>query len=521
MIVVECTAMCAGKSLSFDAAVMRAEHNVSNYGSFAFVIDVKRARSMGIRPLPVRIKTADGFEVQHEERSEADITNAPKAVGDTFDLPDSFGKDKVTKLAQWERKLLDLSLRNMLINMRMTKAVVPLLSSDVNTLEDALSDGEEFQVMPRPTELSIAGGGGVPIEVLSELGPFADFIALESKHRRLHSLYTENELNSCLTKMYRSAKTSMEENGASTLYLALGLLRWFERKTGGTARYAPIVLIPIDIVRKSASKGYAMRMRDEDAQINITLLEFLKQSYGTQIGGMNPPPTDEHGLDLPKIFAIIRHAVMNLPMWDVVEVGFIGNFSFSQFVMWNDIHNNNAFLENNKIVRSLMNGAVEWDCTIPESVDKEEAYLPVTVDSSQLRAINMAAAGLSFVLHGPPGTGKSQTITAMVANALAKGKTVLFVAEKMAALEVVQKRLAALGIQDFCLELHSNKATKKAVLDQLKRGLEIGVWGFATDYDKKIQDIRKMRSDLDAYAKALHVKRSFGKSLRQIGRAHV
>lgn len=516
MIVIECTAMCAGKSRSFDEAVTAAEFTVSNYSNFGFVIDVKRARSMGIRPLPVRVKTAGGFEVQHEERKEKDVTNAPKSIGDAFEIPDSTQKDTATKLTQWERKLLDLSLRNMLINMRMTKAVVPLLSSDVSILEDALSDGEEFQVMPRPADMTIAGDGGVPVEALGELGPFADFIALESKHRRLHSLYTEKELNSCLTKMYRSAKTSMEENGASTLYLALGLLRWLEGKKSATVRYAPIVLVPIDIVRKSASKGYAMRMRDEDAQINITLLEFLKQSYDTQIYGLNPPPMDEHGLDLPKIFAIIRHAVMNLPMWDVVEAGFIGNFSFSQFVMWNDIHSDSAFLKNNKIVHSLMSGAVDWDCKIPEGVDTDEAYLPVAVDSSQLRAINMAAAGVSFVLHGPPGTGKSQTITAMIANALTKGKTVLFVAEKMAALEVVQKRLAALGIQDFCLELHSNKATKKAVLDQLKRGLEIGVWGLATDYDKKIQDIRKMRGDLDAYAKALHVKRPFGKTLRQL-----
>lgn len=516
MVVVECTAMCAGKSRSFDEAVTLAEHHVSNYGSFAFVIDVKRARSMGIRPLPVRVKTMDGFEVQHEDRKEKDVTDASQNKVEIFDLTDSSPKDQVTKLTQWERKLLDLSLRNMLINMRITKAVVPLLSSDVSILEDALSDGEEFRVMPRPADMSINGDAVIPIEALGDMGPFADFIALESKHKRLHSLYTEKELNSCLTKMYRSAKTSMEENGASTLYLALGLLRWFERKKDAAVRYAPIVLIPIEIVRKSASAGYAMHMRDEDAQINITLLEFLKQQFDIQINGLNPPPMDEHGLDMPKIFAIIRRAVMNLPMWDVVEVGFIGNFSFSQFVMWNDIHSNSEFLEKNKIVHSLMMGAVDWDCTIPKGVDTDEAYLPVTVDSSQLRAINMAAAGTSFVLHGPPGTGKSQTITAMVANALTKGKTVLFVAEKRAALEVVQKRLAALGIQDFCLELHSNKATKKAVLDQLRRGLEIGAWGMKTDYDKKIQDIRKMRAELDAYAKALHVKRPFGKSLRQL-----
>ena len=299
MIVVECTAMCAGKGRCFDEAVTLAERNVSDYGNFAFAIDVKRARSMGIRPLPVRVKTAEGFQVQHDDREEKDITNATKNKVEIFNLPDPSQKGTVTKLTQWERKLLDLSLRNMLINMRMTKAVVPLLSSDVSILEDALSEGEEFRVMPRPADMSIAGDGGVTVEALGDLGPFADFIALESKHRRLHSLYAEKELNSSLTKMYRSAKTSMEENGASTLYLALGLLRWFEGKKSAAARYAPIVLVPIDIIRKSASKGYAMRMRDEDAQINITLLEFLKQNYDTEIYGLNPPPMDAHGLYLP------------------------------------------------------------------------------------------------------------------------------------------------------------------------------------------------------------------------------
>lgn len=222
MVVVECTAMCAGKIRSFDDAVTLAEHNVSNYGSFAFVIDVKRARSMGIRPLPVRVKTDNGFEVRHEDRKEKDVTNASRKKVEVFNLPDQPQKEQVTKLTQWERKLLDLSLRNMLINMRMTKEVIPLLCSDVSILEDALSDGEEFQVMPRPANMSFAGDGGVTVEALGELGPFADFIALESKHKRLHSLYSEMELKACLTKMYRSAKTSMEENGASTLYLALG-----------------------------------------------------------------------------------------------------------------------------------------------------------------------------------------------------------------------------------------------------------------------------------------------------------
>lgn len=516
ILVVECTAMNAGHSLDFDRANKAALDHVADYRNFEFVIDVARARSMGIRPLPVRVMTDAGFVVKHEERSEKDVTSAPTSVGQTFDLSNLGEKVQATKQLQWERKLLDMSMRNMLINMRFTKAVVPLLAEDLGIIEDSLSDGEEFQVLPRPDNMAIQGEG-IPIEALTDLGPFSEFIALEGKHKKLHSFYPEKELTACLTKMFRSAKTSLEENGASTLYLALGLLRWVEgKKSAGTVRYAPIILLPIDITRKSASKGYTMCMRDEDAQLNITLLEFLKQNYEIEILGLNPLPTDEHGLDLSKIYAIVRHAVLDLPGWDVVEAGFIGNFSFSQFVMWNDIHSRSDMLERNDIVRSLINGAVDWDCTIPESVNTDEAYLPITVDSSQLRAINMAAGGVSFVLHGPPGTGKSQTITAMIANALTKGQTILFVAEKMAALEVVQKRMEALGIGDFCLELHSNKATKKAVLDQLKKVLEISVYGLSTEYDKKIQDIRAMRANLDAYVEKLHERRAFGKTLREL-----
>lgn len=517
LIVVECTAMCSGKTNNFDAAIQMAENSVGNYCDFVFAIDVLRARRSGVLPLPMRIKTDIGYKIKDEDRSDIDITSKPENIGYTIDKNDLDGTNKVTKQTQWERKLLDMSMRNMLINMRLTKAVVPLLTADVEGIEDALADGEEFQLIPRPAEWDLANIHVFTEETTNELGPYKDLIALECKHKKIPTVYSESELNVTLTKMYRSAKTSMEENGASTLYLALGLIRWFEKKNGeNPARYAPIVLIPIDIIRKSASKGYVMHMRDEDAQVNITLLEFFKQNYGITIGGLSPIPTDEHGLDIKKIFAIVRHAIMNEKMWDIIEAGFIGNFSFSQFVMWNDIHSRTDFLEKNKIVHGLMNGIVDWDCSIPENIDTNEAYLPITADSSQLRAINMAANGVSFVLHGPPGTGKSQTITAMIANALTKGKTILFVAEKMAALEVVQKRLTAIGIGDFCLELHSNKATKKVVLDQLKKGLELGVWSTKTDYENKIVGIRKLKADLDAYVKTLHMKRPFGKSLREL-----
>src|SRR5439155_16863448 len=94
-------------------------------------------------------------------------------------------------------------------------------------------------------------------------------------------------------------------------------------------------------------------------------------------------------------------------------------------------------------------------------------------DPSQHSAVVDVLRGIaSLVIQGPPGTGKSQTITNIIAAALNEGLSVLFVAEKMAALEVVKKRLDAAGLEAFCLELHSSKTSKTSVTDSLKRRLE-------------------------------------------------
>lgn len=269
---------------------------------------------------------------------------------------------------------------------------------------------------------------------------------------------------------------SIEENGANTLYIALGLLKWYESERSRKARYAPLLLLPVEIIRKGGNQGYVIRRRDEETQMNITVLEKLNQDFQIRIAGLETLPIDEHGIDTRKTFTIIRKGIMNQPRWDVLESAYIGIFSFSQFVMWNDIKNRADDLARNKIVRSLMEGKLVWkpeSMNLNEYVPANDLYLPVSVDGSQMYAVDSAAKGKSFVLHGPPGTGKSQTITVMIANALAQGKTVLFVAEKMAALSVVQKRLNDIGLGSFCLELHSNKAKKKDVLEQLRQASEV------------------------------------------------
>ena len=514
--VVECTALVAGRNISFDQACSVAEQQMAGEGAVEYIIDVNRSRLSGVRPIPMRVHTDDGWHIERPELDESDLTQAPKAISGALEI-EEFQETPATRKMRWEKKLLDLGLRNTLINLRLSKSMIPILASSIDELENALSNGEDFSVLPRPADWHISGG--LSFDTMHELGDFSAVIQSEFKNHRLRAVLTETELEKTIKNLYRSAKTALEENGANTLYLALGLLRWYENPRSTKARYAPMILIPIEMVRKSAAQGYVIRLRDDDPQMNITMLEKLRQDFQITVSGLDPLPQDEQGIDTRRVFTIMRKAVMGQKNWDVLESAYLGIFSFSQFVMWNDIRNRSEDLAKNKIVRSLMDGKLAWDASemeIGDRVSEDDVFLPLPADASQLYAIEAANRGESFVLHGPPGTGKSQTITALIANALAQGKTVLFVAEKMAALEVVQRRLDSIGIGTFCLELHSNKSKKKDVLEQLRKATEVTKNQSAEAYAAKAAQIAGIRQELDDYAIALHEKQSYGLSLYEL-----
>ena len=511
--VVETTLFVAGQHYSFDEARAAAEQHLVGENPVEYIIDVARARLSGISPLPMRIHTETGWHIERETLRDSELTAAPKQFTGRISI-DTSRPEEVSKKTLWERKLLDLSLRNMLINMRLTKNIIPLYTSSLDELEDALADGSDFAIYPRPSEWQISSEPN--FENMHSLAGRESVIKHEFKNKRLRAALTEGELTKRLKDLYRAYKASLEENGANSLFLALGLLRWYEGNASLKPRYAPLILIPINMVRKSAAQGYVIRLSDDEPQMNITLLEMLKQDFGITIQGLDPLPSDEHGVDIRKSLTIIREAIKNLKRWDVLESAYLGTFSFSQFVMWNDLRNRSEDLARNKIVYSLIDGKLAWDACdmeISPRVTEDNVFLPLPADASQLFAISEACKGKSFILHGPPGTGKSQTITAMIANALAQGKTVLFVAEKMAALEVVKKRLEKLGIAPFCLELHSNKAKKKDVLEQLKSATEVTKTITAEAYARKASQIAALRQDLDSYAKALHAPQKCGMSL--------
>ncbi len=517
MLVVETTCMNSASSASFDDACLAASRKLDS-GDFVLFLDIYRARIGQIRPLPMRVAGSGGWTLIEDKKTERKY-EAPEDLNATDIIIDK--KAEVDKKTIWERKLLDLSLRNNLLNTRLTRDTIPIISVHVNELEDALAANHDFQVLAKPSDWDNVQISAGIYKAVNATDPIYDLVKMELSQYRIRTYLDEEKVKRALTHLYRSSRTAMEENGANTLYLALGLLKWFETPSSTKPRYAPILLLPIEIVRKSAASGYIIRSRDEETMLNITLLELLRQAFDITIGGLDPLPTDESGVDVPLIFNTIRRKIMAQKGWDVVEQAIIGNFSFNKFIMWNDIHNNTDILRMNKIVASLMSGVV--DSSVNQELEIEgnlddrfaagDIELPISADSSQLEAIDAALSGKSFILHGPPGTGKSQTITNIIANALYRGKRVLFVAEKMAALEVVQNRLESIGLGPFCLELHSNKAKKSNVLEQLKKTSEVAKKKSSEEYSSEAEQINTVRAEMNAHVQSIHKKYPLGVSL--------
>ena len=200
---------------------------------------------------------------------------------------------EVDKKTIWERKLLDLSLRNNLLNTRLTRDTIPIISVHVNELEDALAANHDFQVLAKPSDWDNAQISAGIYKAVNASDPIYDLVRMELSQYRIRTYLDEEKVKRALTHLYRSSRTAMEENGANTLYLALGLLRWYETPSSTKPRYAPILLVPVEIIRKSAASGYIIRSRDEETMLNITLLELLRQGFNITIGGLDPLPTDK------------------------------------------------------------------------------------------------------------------------------------------------------------------------------------------------------------------------------------
>lgn len=519
VVLVETTCMTMSGAVTFDDAVGQASQKIHDERSFVYFVDVHRCRLGGIRPLPQRIHNGNEWLLENDGVEHENATT-------TIRMPDHYAlhldtpETEITKQTIWERKLLDFSLRNNLINCKVGRRVIPFVSFDIDLLEDNLQAGDDYTVLPYPKKQIDPVEGSIYDSHL-QASDLKEMVSEEVKgNHRLVSYLSETELATAMKFIYRASRNSLEENGANTLFLAIGMLKWYENDKSIMARYAPVLLMPVDILRKSGT-NYVIRTRDEDTIINTTLIELLKQQFKINLGVLDPLPTDDHGVDVKRILATVREGVKNMHRWNVMEESLLGLFSFNKFVMWNDIHNNAKKLKENDVVKSLMEGRVALK-DLDQVADAREAdkksqpsdyCIPIDVDSSQLEAVIESGRGKSFILYGPPGTGKSQTITNMIANALYQNKRVLFVAEKMAALEVVQKRLTKIGLDPFCLELHSNKVTKTHFLTQMQKALDVVHIKEPEEYKATSEKLYAHRQQLITYIENLHRKQASGFSL--------
>ncbi len=521
---VETTLLTKRPAIGFDVAVDEGRRRLSESRDpeFLMAVDIARSRAARVRPLPNPGTPGD---------TEADAVDeaAPAALPPLPDfglLPGEFGEEEPEtpqgRIERWQRKLLDLSLRNRLLNFRDSKQTVPLRCPSVAGLEDELAAGKKFRGFSL-SDNDPLGNRTVSPEDAQRIEEEVIRDAFERSNVVVP--LTGQEMNNRVLMLYRRARSDMQEGGTNTLFLAAGFLRW-KKTEGDTHTYrAPLILIPVSLERRSARSPFRIAHHEDDVRINSTLLEFLKRDFDLRIPELEGElPRDRSGIDVPRIFEIVRRKVRDVAGFEVVEELALSTFSFAKYLMWKDIVDRSDQLSHNRLVKHLIDGSedtygdADYKPSIaPEEIDRRhlprDLLTPLPADSSQLAAVLAASEGRDFILVGPPGTGKSQTITNIISQCLGEGKTVLFVAEKAAALDVVQRRLVATGLGDAVLELHSNKTDRKSVVAQLGRGWDRASGTAAEKWIEVTEELRVSRDRLNDYVEALHSKGTQGFSV--------
>jgi len=514
-LVLETTSMFAKQDATFSAAEATARNKHLNIDKdFQCAIDIARARLGGIRPLPLK-RSVNGLELAPVETHVEKLgPEHMRTLQEHVDISSFEEQDAQSgRVRRWTQKLLDLSLRNRLLNVRDTKQVIPIACTDITVLEDRVAADESIAILALPDRLGEKDLHDLAMLRNSEIGPeIKEFLERELEQKRLRSTLAAAELNKRLTAVYRQSRSDLEEGGVNTLFLAVGFLEWKMTERDTKTYLAPILLIPVQLKRKSIAEGFRIARLDEDTLINETLLELLRSQFQMTVPGVFPLPTDDSGVDVARVMQIFRQTLKDMKGWEVREEARIGLFSFGKFIMWNDMTVRQDDLRKNPLVNHLIGGGGLFDDGIevfpPEEIaqhlDLKSLCCPMSADSSQLTAVVYSGMGKSFVLHGPPGTGKSQTITNIIAHNLSLGRRVLFVSEKKAALDVVHNRLTKIGLKPFCLELHSNKAGKADVLKQFDEAIRVPESAAPAEWEKVVTDMERTRDELNVYVRELH-----------------
>jgi len=478
------------------------------------VIDVRRARRNDILPLPAHYVTNGTSQVieyvptvhSGEHRvSTGTSTATPNVPPTSVPAP--------PRIQSWKNALLDLSLRNRLINFsERTPLSLAVPQGSIGHVEDRLNANQAITLQPSDDLAQIHKDRGVSFGAQLPQDDLNNF--LDEGH-----LFTNIAVTSYLTRLRNlayKARTVREETGANNLYLALGSLHW---NIDDRELKSPLILLPVTLASGGRAGLYRLSLDESGASTpNYCLVEKLRQVDGLRIPGLENPVEDEYGIDLDAAFKAVRSAVAEAELpYRVEETADIAILQFAKFRLWKDLDEHWEALMSSPLVRHLVETPTQ-EFIDPQleaplaDLDDLDASCPIPADASQLEAIASAVAGKTFVLEGPPGTGKSQTITNLLTRAVADGKRVLFVAEKRAALDVVSSRLDSVGLGAFSLDLH-DKASKPAVVrEQIKRALDLTFTVDEQGLAALREDLHTSRRALSRYSTRLHEPNAAGLS---------
>lgn len=478
------------------------------------VTDVRQARLAKIYPLPSRTTDASGNVVVTHYEPGAGPTIEPYVASPGAERNDE-SEQVPARVRQWKNALLDLSLRNKLINYTDRAGYrLEVPGPALGRFEDDINAGATINLLASDAIKSVDRARG--IRYGRDL-PESDRELLLADKRSVYIDITEASYQSKLRYLSYKAKTIVEETGSNNLYLAFGTLNW--RFSDRDLR-SPLILVPVTLSTANRGQRYVLTIDEAGASTpNYCLVEKLRVAFGLEIPGLANPTEDASGIDLAMAFNAVRKAVADAGLsFRVEETVHLAILQFAKFPLWKDLDESWNELSHNALVTHLIHSPNErFTDPVSEApevdLDALGTAVPVPADSSQLTAVAEAVAGRTFVLEGPPGTGKSQTITNLLAHAMVSGLRVLFVAEKRAALDVVKKRLEAVGLGDLSLDLHDKSARPAAVRQQIKQALELRVSHDSGALRTNLQAAEASRGSLARYADRLHEVNAAGLSL--------
>ena len=497
IILIESTLIDTTKSSSLQEAIDLGTLNIKNYFGPFSAIDINLCHNFDYiySPIPTSNSNIDikdlikSVEVEDEDLepiSSKTYVNVLKA-------------EEKDRFSFWEKKLLDLNESNPLVNLKLKPASMLELISN-SKIYDLLEkkDSIKFMVVePDKKDMleQIYIDGSTNIKSIKFAEEFDSDKALALG------------IDKTLKQLIKKSNQAMDETGSPTLYLCCGKLAYM-RKKAKQIGYSPFMVLPITITKDKSGPLYTMSYDLDELMLNQSFFEYYS------IDDSDIDFSDLYNCSASDGYLNIVHTFKE--HWgDIIQLHesdfYICNLTFSHYIMWMDVRKRKEELKKNKVIESILQNRncldekVDDDTRTIEEMEKYEDFAaPLPYDSTQLKAILDCGKGRSFILDGPPGTGKSQTIVNMIVNAFYHGKTVLFVAEKKAALDVVANRLEKISLGRFCLELHSNKANKGDFFSKLRDSMELGVTVDPANFEKKCQELDLKKETLKEIINTMH-----------------